>query len=222
MSQTGGNSVKSPEGKPWSSHAEQNLTGCAYESLDMSSKIPVPINRKSNCPSRAALCQQGPGSTNPRSGSKSESDDKELICMIKIKAISDSCEETNGKKSVSLNTADKTNSEGEKVLKTKKCTCKSTQKTKAEPFVPLSEIETTYFEHYVEELQYSSIGVQTDLLNGSDSVDSLPALPEVEWCENGTEMPWPKIVLPPPAKYTIRTSKQEVKFLIGFIYVCKF
>lgn len=222
-----------------SSHAAEELT---LET--MSSKIPVPLNRKSNCPSKLALCQQGaaaaPATQNPCENVKDNKNDtganetknengeggKRIICKIKIKTGGDKddkkaegeAEDTSRKKNVSLNTEDGRGDkkaieapkaeEPEKVLQ---CCCKKEEdKPKPKPFVPLSELENFYFEHYVEELQSSTTGVQTELDNGSDSVDSLPGLPESEWCVKGAELPWQKFVLSSPGTYTIRSTKKEV------------
>lgn len=190
----------------------------------MSSKIPVPVNRKSNCPSKLALCQQGvksPHSGSATNGDQSEEEGKKLICMIKIRTKSDvdvDVKNPNEKKTVSLNTGDEkhdTNTSTEASKTTKKCTCKS-EKEKKNEFVPLSEIEAVYFEHYVEELQHSSTGVQTDIYPGSESVDSLPGLREESVCDNGTEIPWQKLALSDPREYTIRSSKKEVICIIFF------
>lgn len=220
-------------------HATQELTGCTdtYETM---SKIPVALNRKNNCPSKLALCQQKPVSQNPcenngknGNNSKSESNGgKRLICKIKIttadkyEGTTDKPEETNGKKTVSLNTG---NESGDKKVaestkdaeeSVQKCTCKKEEppQAKKEPFIPLSEIETVYFEHYVEELQSSSTGVQTELDNGSDSVDSLPCLPDGDWCGAGAELPWQKFILSTPGSYTIRSSKKEVSDELTLVY----
>lgn len=232
MSQTGGGFKVISEKEAPSLDAEQNLIGCTYyETSEMSSKIPVPVNRKSNCPSKLALCQQGAKS--PRSGSDTNGDEEEgkkLICMIKIRTKSGAnvdIQNSNEKKTVSLNTADekydtRAPTEATKGSKTNKCTCKT---VKTDPFVPLSEIEATYFEHYVEELQYSTTGVQTDIHTGSESIDSLPGLQEIGACENGTEIPWQKLILSSPNEYTIRSSKKEVIHIIFFAFhksVCSF
>lgn len=170
------------------------------------SRIPIPINRNNSnsCPSKSALCQQ----ETAKGGNKNEGDDKKIICRINIKAKSDYKLET-GKKSVCLNTEKVKAPEPEAAPK--KCACKNKQLStiKEEPFIPLSEIEPSYTEHYLEELLHSTTGVQTEADTGSYSVDSLPGLPEAQWCEKGTELPWSKFILPTPGTYTIRSSQKK-------------
>lgn len=227
MSQSEGSSLTVLEEGTQSSHEFQILTGCTSDT--MSSKIPVALNRKNNCPSKLTLCKQEGVSQNPcetNNGTKNEEKtecngnggNKKLICKIRIKTGDDGpiakSEEDGNKKTVSMNTGeeagDKKTIEPAKAVE-EPCNCKKEEAPpKKEPFVPLSEIDTTYYEHYVEELQSSTTGVQTELDNGSDSVDSLPGLPEAQWCGTGAELPWQKFVLSNPGTYTIRSCKKEV------------
>lgn len=205
---------------------------CIDSSTEMSSKIPVPLNRKGNCPSKQALCcmQGSQSSKGDNGGGKNDAGgNKRLICKIRIKTDCDTGtespppkaeEEPPTTKTVCVNTGDDSGDKKtitpakEAVEAALPCVCKKSEpkvEPKKEVFIPLSEQEAYYYEHYVEELQCSTTGVQTELDNGSDSVDSLPGLPDSEWCGKGAELPWQKFVLSPPATYTIRSSKKEVK-----------
>lgn len=237
MSQSGRSSLTVLEEGTLSSHESQILTGSSHDT--MASKIPVPLNRKNNCPSRLTVCKQGGVNQNPSETNgankeeKTETNDngggnKRLICKIRIKTGDEGTiakpEENGNKKTVSMNTGeeagDKKSIEPAKSIE-EPCNCKKEEAPpKKEPFVPLSEIETTYYEHYVEELQSSTTGVQTELDNGSDSVDSLPGLPEAQWCGTGAELPWQKFILSNPGTYTIRSSKKEVENLTTIHIVC--